>query len=70
MKSGDAGKSSVSVQAKDKAGSYGSPSLPLAVTGGVTAQLVVNPGSAAKKCFSIDFATATKNEAKQFSTKK
>jgi len=68
LKAGDAGKSQVSIKAKDKAGTYASPSLPL--TDPVTGQLVIDDGTGSKTCFAVTFPTATKNEAKQYSAKK
>lgn len=64
MKAGAAGKSSVQVKAKSKAGGFAAPALPL--TTPVLSQFVVDNG-VTPVCFETEFSTVKKSDEKQFS---
>jgi len=64
VKAGEAGKASVSVKAKSKAGNFSSPTLPLA--GPTVMQLVIDNGMT-KTCFQSTAGTPKKNDAASFS---
>lgn len=66
LKAGDAGKASVAVKAKSKAGTFASPGLALA--GPVVAQLVIDDGVTAT-CFESTFTSPTKNTDSLYSAK-
>lgn len=64
VKAGEAGKASVSVKAKSKAGNFASPALPL--DGPTVMQLVIDNG-VTKTCFQSTAGTPKKNDAASFS---
>lgn len=65
VKAGEAGKASVSVKAKSKAGNFSSPVLPL-TTGPVVSQLVIDNGMTTS-CYQITGGTPKKNDAASYS---
>lgn len=64
VKAGEAGKASISVKAKSKAGNFSSPALPL--DGPTVMQLVIDNG-VTKTCFQSTAGTPSKNDAASYS---
>lgn len=66
LKAGEAGKASVAVKAKSKAGNFSSPGLPLGSS--VVSQLIVDNG-VTTTCFQSTFTAPSKNDAASYSSK-